>query len=275
MQVGGGRCEWLGQRGVSLCLGVVGVKLGEWSRIVSMSSKAEPGAGLGDRGERGLEALAVRNAPRWLARLGAFGHLEARPDGAMAVNRAPAWRTSRRQPAAGPRTGAAHTRVVVRRTRRGSCRPQPIARGGRTLSAQSPRRQTFHGKSHFDHALISPQGGHAPPAAGRCHRPRRFPAKRDNRNQSTSILYGSTPPAMGNCRHFLTRQRSGMLPRLKAPKGPYGSQQRKSRRRCGREQCEECQPRPLPRQERLRSGRGPVARWRGATGATQPLPRFP
>ena len=30
-------------------------------------------------------------------------------------------------------------------------------------------------------------------------------------------LHGSTPPAMGNCRYFLTRQRSGMLPRLKAP----------------------------------------------------------
>ena len=30
-------------------------------------------------------------------------------------------------------------------------------------------------------------------------------------------LHGSTPPAMGECRYFLTRQRSGMLPRLKAP----------------------------------------------------------
>ncbi len=30
-------------------------------------------------------------------------------------------------------------------------------------------------------------------------------------------LHGSTPPAMGNCRCFPTRQRSGMLPRLKAP----------------------------------------------------------
>ena len=30
-------------------------------------------------------------------------------------------------------------------------------------------------------------------------------------------LHGSTPPAMGNCRYFLARQRLGMLPRLKAP----------------------------------------------------------
>ncbi len=194
LQVGGGRCEWLGQRGVSLCLGVVGMKLGE---LVEDRFDEFEGRARGRAGRSWRTWTGGPRAPRWLARLGAFGHLEERPDGAMAVNRAPAWRTSRRQPAAGPRTGAAHTRVVVRRTRRGSCRPQPIARGGRTLSAQSPRRQTFHGKSHFDHALISPQGGHAPPAAGRCHRPRRFPAKRDNRNQSTSILYGSTPQRWG------------------------------------------------------------------------------
>ena len=37
------------------------------------------------------EALVVRrNAPRWLAKLDEFGYLEARPDGTMAVNWAPA-----------------------------------------------------------------------------------------------------------------------------------------------------------------------------------------
>ena len=85
----------------------------------------------------------------------------------------------------------------------GSHRDQPRGAPGRTANRPSPRLPAPPGAAL---AGILAEVDWAPAAS-----------RRPELRRGVSGLHGSTPQRWGNCRYFLTRQRSGMLPRLKAP----------------------------------------------------------